>query len=87
MKYELTIEGGFVGIPKTYKGERHLHKEEKNQLLQSLQKTNSDKNINARDTFNYKLKLIDHENIYKYEFEEFDIPKEVRMFIESIIKK
>ncbi|WP_262482269.1 hypothetical protein [Arenibacter latericius] len=38
MKYELTIEGGFVGIPKTYKGERHLHKEEKTNCYKVFKK-------------------------------------------------
>ncbi|GGW21741.1 hypothetical protein [Arenibacter certesii] len=87
MKYEINIEGGFTGIPKTYKGEQSLNNEEKTKLLLSLQKTFADENTKTRDGFNYKLKLTDHEIVYNFEFDEFNIPKEVRMFIESIIKK
>ncbi|MCM4166376.1 hypothetical protein KCTC52924_03309 [Arenibacter antarcticus] len=86
MKYEIDIEGGFAGIPRTYKGERSLEKEEKTKLLHSLQKPILDKNKKARDAFSYKLKLTDNDIDYNFEFDEFNIPKEVRMFIDSVIK-
>lgn len=86
MKYEIDIEGGFVGIPKSYKGEKILNPVEKRELFHSLKKVVPDKNERARDGFNYKLKLTDSNEVYKFEFDEFNIPKEVRMFIDSILE-
>lgn len=86
MKYEIAIDGGFVGIPRNYKGEWILKNNEKAKLLQSLQKVLPYKNKRARDAFNYRLKLTDEDMVYNFEFDEFNIPKEVRMFIDSILK-
>ncbi|WP_150450883.1 hypothetical protein [Arenibacter lacus] len=87
MKYKMTIEGGFVGIPKTYQGEHRMDNKEKSQLIHHLQKTSPKRNTNARDALTYHLELTDQDRVYNFEFDEFNIPKEVRMFINSIIKK
>lgn len=87
MKYEISIAGGFIGISKTYKGESDLNALEKESLLNSIQTPDPHKTDHLRDGFTYTIKLSDKDKVYNLEFDDLNIPIEVRMFIDSILKK
>ena len=87
MKYEISIEGGFIGISKTYKGETDLNEDERKSLLSSIRPPLAQRTDPIRDGFIYRIKLSENDKVYNLEFDDLNIPIEVRMFIDSILKK
>ncbi|HUH47734.1 MAG TPA: hypothetical protein VLZ54_11315 [Arenibacter sp.] len=87
MKYEVSITGGFIGISRTYKGESDLGALEKESLLNSVRTPVPHKTDRLRDGFTYTIKLSDNDKAYNLEFDDLNIPIEVRMFIDSILKR
>lgn len=87
MKYEITIEGGFTGIPKIHEGEITIGDKEKTMLLQAISKKVVPLNENIRDGLNYHIKLIDEDINYESVYDEKNIPAEIRKLLALIDSK
>lgn len=87
MKYEISIEGGFTGIPKEYSGEIELQDTTKKSLVTAFEREPTPKNTELRDGLQYHLKLLDGEKTYDVVFDETNLPLPIRQFIATISKK
>ncbi len=86
MKYEILIEGGFIGIPKEYKGEIDVKDETKDVLLNVFNRNLIPENENLRDGLQYHLKLVDGSKEHRARFDETNLPLPIRQFIATISK-
>ena len=86
MKYEVFIDGGFMGFPKSYKGGSLLKDDEKKELFK-LMKAKIKPSDDLRDGFQYHLKFIDNNIEYTAVFDELNLPLQVRRFIDLVRKK
>ena len=84
MKYEIEKEGGFIGLSKQYRGEIKLGKDEKAKIIDALKSTKKE-NLQLRDGFKYRIKFIDESLIFQNTFNEKDLPKLIREFIDEIV--
>ena len=86
MKYEVFIDGGFMGFPKTHQGEVFLEDDIKRAIFKGMKiKTKSSNDL--RDGFRYHLKLIDNDIEHTAIFDELNLPLQIRRFIDSVRKK
>lgn len=85
MEYKIQIEGAFTGIPKEYKGERILGEGERELLLNALKGTRPN-NQQLRDGLKYHVELKDDKGIFTAEFDEGNLPPEIRKFIDRILQ-
>ncbi|VAW10615.1 hypothetical protein MNBD_BACTEROID03-1523 [hydrothermal vent metagenome] len=86
MKYEVFIDGGFMGFPKTYQGEVFLEDDIKRAVFKGM-KIKIKPTNDLRDGFQYHLKFIDNNIEYTAIFDELNLPLQVRRFIDSVRKK
>ena len=86
MKYRVLIEGGFTGIPREYEGELALNEKERLILLKSLDNVPMP-NEQLRDALCYQLKLIDQDMVYQAQFDDSNLPMEIRKFIDTIVRE
>lgn len=87
MEYEILIEGGFMGIPKKYKGDIDIQDKTKKVLLEVFDRKTIPENTALRDGLQYHLKLIDGEKVHDARFDEKNLPLPIRQFIATISKK
>ncbi|MBU2946450.1 protealysin inhibitor emfourin [Zobellia uliginosa] len=85
MKYDINIEGGFMGIPKRLEGEIKLDKNEEQEMRDAISIRQEDQG-HLRDGFMYTVKLTDEEGVYESQFNESNLPKKIRHFITDIQK-
>jgi hypothetical protein len=86
MKYSIRIEGGFTGIPKEYHGDIELDTIFKQNLLKALTK-DQEENSMLRDGLKYQVAFSDKEQDFQQNFDETNVPTEVREFIAKISKR
>lgn len=86
MKYEVLIDGGFMGFPKTYQGEVFLEEDIKSAIFKGM-KTEFKPSSDLRDGFRYHLKLTDENINHTAVFDELNLPLQIRQFIDSVRKK
>lgn len=84
MKYKVTIEGGFTGIPKKYLGHVELSNDEKSELVTAMKSTLSSNNVNIRDGLQYEVTLGKGTSKVKAHFNETNLPLTIREFINRI---
>lgn len=84
MKYTITIEGGFTGIPKEYEGILELEGKKEKQLLSYLEDTPTGLNESLRDGRVYRIKLTTASGDCEAVFDDSNLPGELRRFIDKI---
>ncbi len=87
MKYELTIEGGFAGIHKDFKGEIDLGEHQNKEMFNLLETSQQPPNELLRDGLVYQLRLENKDQILHTAFDDSNLPKEVRSLIDIIMQK
>lgn len=87
MKYKITIEGGFTGIPKEYEGDIELNEAERNVLVCTMDTPVQPLNKKMRDGFLYRLKLADRDETFHMVFDDSNLPVQVREFIDMARQK
>ena len=85
MYYKITIEGGFTGIPKEYTGEIDLDKGVRKKIVRALG-ASLPSNDQMRDGLRYHVELEDEKGVFKGDFDESNLPSEIRSFIDSMAK-
>lgn len=85
MKYEIFINGGFANIPKQYEGEIALKKEQQNQLIETLSKKLKPSE-EIFDGFVYHIRIADGDLAVKSVYDEHNLPKTVREFIDTVLQ-
>jgi len=83
MKYEVFINGGFVNIPKRFKGDIVLEDLEKKELIDTLRKIPKYSN-EIHDGFTYHVKLVEGDTEVKSVYDEHNLPKVIKNFIDTI---
>jgi hypothetical protein len=86
MKYEIFIDGGFMGFPKTYQGEVFLENDIKRAIFKGM-KTKLKPSEDLRDGLRYHLKLIGDNIEYAAVFDELNLPIQIRRFIDLVRKE
>lgn len=84
MKYKVTIEGGFTGIPKEYEGVMDVEREKEKQLLRCLEAIPPGHNESLRDGRLYRIKLTTASRDCQSVFDDSNLPGELRSFIDRI---
>jgi hypothetical protein len=84
MKYKVSITGGFTGIPREYEGELDLEEDKEKQLLGILSAAPSSKNELLRDGRIYRIELTTGSRDFRSEFDDSNLPSELRSFIDEI---
>lgn len=84
MKYSVTIEGGFTGIPKEYEGIVDLEGEEEKELLSYLETAPPARNESLRDGRLYRIKLTTESRDCLAVFDDSNLPVELRSFIDKL---
>ena len=87
MKYKISIEGGFTGIPKEYLGEVNLDEEDENRLLHAIAGPEPKGNLQLRDGLTYKIILQTDTLARTAIYDESNVPESIRDFIKSIREK
>lgn len=87
MKYSITIEGGFTGIPTSYKGEVHVGVEEADRLMALLPNPSEDKNTLLRDVFQYRIELEDGGQVAIGRYDDSNLPPAMRLFLDRVREK
>ncbi|MDO6517875.1 protealysin inhibitor emfourin [Zobellia uliginosa] len=85
MKYQINIEGGFTGIPKQFEGELKLDKEAEKDMLEAVSVKRED-HSHLRDGFTYTVKFSDGKEVYESQFNESNLPENLRRFITDVQK-
>jgi len=75
MKYKITIQGGFAGVPKIYEGEHKLTEEEKFEIIKLMTGSKTTENTALRDGYRYQIELNYQHKDYKATFDDSNIPE------------
>lgn len=86
MKYSIHVEGGFTGVPKEYHGEIELDTRFKHNLFQVMSKEQLENSL-LRDGLKYHVTLSEKEQHFQQNFDETNLPIEVREFIAKISRE
>jgi hypothetical protein len=85
MNYKIVVQGGVMGIQKSYEGQVPLEGKEKKLLLNVLKKKETPKNPLLRDGLNYSITLEDDDGArFHSEYDSSNVPKEVLRLMEKI---
>lgn len=85
MNYKIVVQGGMMGLQKSYEGQVPLDGKEKKALLNALQKKEPPKNPLLRDGLNYSITLEDEDGTqFHSEYDSSSVPKEVLLLMEKI---
>ena len=87
MKYELHIEGGFIGIPHNYQGDIVLDHSRQEELITLLEQHIYLPNEDLRDGLVYRLKVETDSGAYQTTFDDSDMPDAIRNLIKEIKSK
>ncbi len=86
MRYQLEIEGGFAGISKTYTGELQLDDIREQQIRRVLKEKPPSTDPNLRDHLRYQLQVTIKEKRYTGEYNDMNLPDEIRDLIAEITR-
>lgn len=84
MKYRITVEGGFTGIPKSYEGEVTIKANEARILLSALETPQKTGNPALRDSFLYRFQLSGEGKVAEGLYDDSNLPEILRTFLETI---
>lgn len=84
MKYRITIEGGFTGIPQFYEGEIAVKAKEAKKLFSALESPQNAANPDLRDAFLYRFQFIGEGKAARGMYDDSNLPEVLRTFLDTI---
>lgn len=84
MKYKVSIEGGFSGIPRLYQGELSWRGEDARALLGALDKAGTMGHKNWPDMQEYHIEITEGDETCQARIPESNLPRIVRKFIDAV---
>jgi len=84
MKYTISIEGGFTGIPRHYQGEIELDRDVQEELLDALQMEVAPGGERIPDALRYSIELEQAGKTNRAVFTEQHLPAKLRVFVDRI---